>query len=189
TSWERLVPDGATLDDLDPNKITAYVRRVGPAAEGDPLAFLFRRGCLARRETRDWRLEASETGPASSLQPPASSFVPTNAGLLLFGAEVERYFPQCEVTLVRYRAREMSDEFLREDVRDTLVETVRRAEIWLSEHMRHGSRMIGLEREDWVQFPLGAVREALLNAVPHRDYATRRDDVRIALFCDRMGLY
>jgi ATP-dependent DNA helicase RecG len=170
TSWERLAPDGASLADLDDAKVAAYMRRVGPAAEADPLGFLFRRGCLAR------------------LYPDAPG-TPTNAGLLLFGRDVERFFPQCEVTLVRYRGREMSDEFLREDIRDTLVETVRRAEIWLSEHMRRGSRMVGLERQDWVQFPQGAVREALVNAVAHRDYTIRGEGIRIALFGDRMECY
>jgi ATP-dependent DNA helicase RecG len=189
TSWERLAPATATLDDLDPTKLSAYVRRVGPAAEGDPLAFLFRRGCLARREARDLGLEASGSLQASSLKPQASDYVPTNAGLLLFGKDVERFFPQCEVTLVRYRGREMGDEFLREDIRDTLVETVRRAEIWLSEHMRRGSRMVGLERQDWAQFPQGALREALVNAVAHRDYTIRGEGIRIALFGDRMECY
>lgn len=190
TSWERLVPEGATLDDLDPNKISAYVRRVGPAAEGDPLAFLFRRGCLARKDEGErMKDEDSGTITASSFIHHPSSFIPTNAGLLLFGEDVERHFPQCEVTLVRYRGREMGDEFLREDMRDTLVETVRRAEIWLSEHMRRGSRMIGLEREDWVQFPQGAVREALVNAVAHRDYTIRGEGIRIALFGDRLECY
>jgi ATP-dependent DNA helicase RecG len=189
TSWERLVPEGATLDDLDPNKLAAYVRRIGPAAETDPLAFLFRRGALARREAGDLRLETSEIVQASSPKPQGSSYVPTNAGLLLFGRDAERFFPQCEVTLVRYRGREMGDEFLREDVRDTLVETVRRAEIWLSEHMRRGSRMVGLERQDWAQFPQGAVREALVNAVAHRDYTIRGEGIRIALFGDRMECY
>ncbi len=117
------------------------------------------------------------------------SYVPTNAGLLLFGKEIDRFFPQCEVTLVRYRGREMSDEFLREDLRDTLVETIRRAELWLSEHMRRGSRMIRLERQDWVQFPPGAVRETLVNAVAHRDYTIRGEGIRIGLFGDRMECY
>jgi len=90
---------------------------------------------------------------------------------------------------VRYRGREMGDEFLREDIRDTLVETVRRAEIWISEHMRRGSRMIGLERQDWAQFPQGALREALVNAVAHRDYTIRGEGIRIALFGDRMECY
>ncbi|HET9222697.1 MAG TPA: ATP-binding protein [Roseiflexaceae bacterium] len=190
TSWDRLVPDGATLDELDPNKVAAYARRVGPAAEGDPLAFLFRRGCLARTEGRELRTESksSDLSPQSSVLSP---YIPTNAGLLLFGEDmvVERRFPQCEITLVRYRGRDMSDEFIREDIRDTLVEAVRRAEIWLSEHMRRGSRMVGLERQDWQQFPQGALREVLVNAVAHRDYSARGEGIRIALFGDRMECY
>ncbi len=185
TSWERLVPDVATIDDLDPNKLAAYVRRIGPPA-ADPLAFLFRRGCLAKSPL------SVVSGPlqrATDNGPLTTDYLPTNAGLLLFGTQVEHFFPQCEVTLVRYRGREMSDEFLREDIRDTLVETVRRAEIWLSEHMRRGSRMAGLEREDWVQFPQGAIREALVNAVAHRDYTVRGEGIRIALFGDRMECY
>jgi ATP-dependent DNA helicase RecG len=114
---------------------------------------------------------------------------PTNAGLLLFASAVERFFPQCEITLVRYRGREMSDEFIREDVRDTLVESIRRAEMWLSEHMRRGSRMVGFERQDWTQLPLGAVREVLVNAVAHRDYSVRGEGIRLALFGDRLECY
>ena len=125
----------------------------------------------------------------SVFRPSSLVYRPTNAGLLLFGRDVERFFPQCEVTLVRYRGREMGDEFLREDIRDTLVETVRRAEIWISEHMRRGSRMIGQERQDWAQFPQGALREALVNAVAHRDYTIRGEGIRIALFGDRMECY
>ena len=179
TSWERLTPEGAELDDLDPQKIAAYTRRVGAAAEADPLAFLFRRGALAQRR------DASAEQDASARR----LYVPTNAGLLLFGRDVERWFPQCQITLVRYRGREMSDEFIREDVRDTLPEAVRRAEIWLSENMRRGSRMVGFERQDWSQFPMGAVREALVNAVAHRDYTVRGEGIRIALFGDRMECY
>jgi ATP-dependent DNA helicase RecG len=169
TSWDRQPATGATYADLEQAKINAYIRRIGAAAESDPPAFLLRRGCLAR----------------SADEP----YAPTNAGLLLFAADVERFFPQCEITLVRYRGREMSDEFLREDIRDTLPEALRRAEIWLSEHMRRGSRMIGLERQDWVQFPQGAVREALVNAVAHRDYTIRGEGIRIALFGDRLECY
>jgi ATP-dependent DNA helicase RecG len=190
TSWDRLIPDGATLDELDPNKIAAYVRRSGAAAAGDPLAFLFRRGALGRG-MQDGGRRSELPSPSRIPHPASPDYVPTNAGLLLFGesAVVERRFPQCEVTLVRYRGRDMGDEFIREDIRDTLVEAVRRAEIWLSEHMRRGSRMVGLEREDWAQFPNGALREALVNAVAHRDYAARGEGIRIALFGDRMECY
>jgi ATP-dependent DNA helicase RecG len=177
TNWERLRPAEAMSTDLDLFKINSYAQRVGPAAEADPLAFLYRRGCLMRDATsNDQRM---------------AGYQPTNAGLLLFGktGAVERLFPQCEITLVRYRGRDMSDEFIREDIRETLPEAVRRAEIWLLENMRRGSRMVGLERNDWVQFPHAAVREALVNAVAHRDYTARGEGIRIALFGDRLECY
>jgi ATP-dependent DNA helicase RecG len=168
TSWERLVPADVTIGDLDPAKITFYAHRIGPTAEIDPYSFLFRRGVLVRQ---------------------GEQYQPTNAGLLLFGADIERLFPHCEITLVRYRGREMGDEFIREDIRDTLPEAIRRAELWLSEHMRRGSRMVGFERQDWTQLPLGSVREVLVNAVAHRDYAARGEGIRIALFGDRLECY
>jgi len=118
-----------------------------------------------------------------------STLIPTNAGLLLFARSVEERYPQAEVTLVHYRGRDMGDAFEREDVRDSLPEAARRAERWLMEHMRKGSRMIGLERQDWTQFPPGAVREALVNAIAHRDYSVRGEGVRIGLFADRLECY
>ncbi len=168
--WDRLVPDGATLTDLDQDRIDAYLQRLGPAAPSDSLALLFRRGCLARPQ-------------------PEADYLPTNAGLLLFGRDVAHHFPQAEITLVHYQGREMADEFEREDVRDTLPEAVRRAEHWLMEHMRKGSRMVGLERQDWTQFPPPVVREALVNAVAHRDYSLRGEGIRLALFSDRLECY
>lgn len=168
TSWERSVPEGAALSELDPHKVEAYARRLGPGAEEDPMGLLYRRGCLVRQGGAD---------------------VPTNAGLLLFARHVEARYPQAELTLVRYRGRDTADAFEREDVRDTLVEAVRRAERWLMEHMRKGSRMVGLERQDWTQFPPGAVREALVNAVAHRDYSVRGEGIRVSLFSDRLEVY
>lgn len=172
--WERL-PAAAVLADLDQAKIQRYIDRVGPAAQEDPLQWLYRRGCLMRRGDDP----TNRTG----------TLIPTNAGLLLFARDIERHVPQCEITLVRYRGVEMSDEFERLDLRDTLPEQARRAERWLLDHMRTGSKMIGLERQDWNEYPAGVVREALINAIAHRDYAVRGEGIRIALFGDRLECY
>ncbi len=176
-SWTQASPDDATLDELDPDKVAAYMQRLLPAVVGDVHAFLFRRGCLVKQAQPDAPTDA----------PPA--YTPTNAGLLLFGQSVERRFRQAEITLVQYHGTELADEFERDDIRDTLPEALHRAERWLMEHMRKGSRMINLERHDWTQFPTGAVREALVNAVAHRDYSIRGEGIRIALFADRLECY
>lgn len=164
-TWERLPHGDALITDLDPAKITGYVHRVGAVAEENAVDFLMKRGCMHQQE---------------------HIIRPTNAGVLLFASDVERFFPQAEITLVQYAGPRMSDEFLREDIHDTLVEAVRRAEVWLSQHMKRGSVMQGLERKDWTQFPLAVVREVLVNAVAHRDYLIRGEGIRITLFSDRL---
>ncbi len=176
-SWERLSPDDATLAELDPQRITAYLTRLGLETDPDPMAMLYRRGCVSRIP------DVPDTAP------PAQRLRPTNAGLLLFGREVSRRYPHAELTLVQYRGTELADEFERDDIQDTLPDAIRRAERWLLEHMRRGSRMVGLVREDWVQFPPPVVREALVNAVAHRDYSMRGEGIRIALFADRLECY
>ncbi|NJP07713.1 MAG: DeoR family transcriptional regulator [Chloroflexaceae bacterium] len=167
--WERQVPDNTTMAELDEGKIADYINRLGPAA-GDTTSLLLRRGCTTR---------STDDGTER----------PTHAGLLLFGRAIESRFPQAEITLVQYTGLEPSDEFERDDIRDTLPEAVRRAERWLLDHMRKGSRMVGLQREDWTQFPLAAVRETLVNAVAHRDYQIRGEGIRIAIFADRLECY
>lgn len=164
-TWERLPHHGALLSDLDSTKITGYVHRMGTVAEENAVEFLIKRGCLAQQD---------------------HLIKPTNAGVLLFADDIGRFFPHTEITLVRYSGIEMSDEFLRTDINDTLVEAVRQAEVWLSQNMRRGSVMQGLERSDWVQFPLAVVREVLVNAVAHRDYLIRGEGIRITLFADRL---
>jgi ATP-dependent DNA helicase RecG len=166
--WDRLVPPDASTNDLDLDKIQRYAERAGSLATDDPWEWLHRRGCVVRR---------------------GAEYVPTNAGLLLFARHVERHFPQCEVTLIRYPGLEPSDAWERDDIRDTLPEQIRKAQNWIMEHMRKGSRMAGLEREDWTEYPEGAVREMLVNAVAHRDYAIRGESIRIVMFANRLECY
>lgn len=164
-TWERLAHSVALIPDLDPAKITGYVYRSGAVAEENAIDFLLKRGCMYQQ---------------------GHIIRPTNAGVLLFAHDIERFFPQAEITLVQYAGKTMSDEFMREDIHDTLVEAVRRAEMWLGQHMKRGSIMQGLERKDWTQFPLAVVREVLVNAVAHRDYLIRGEGIRITLYTDRL---
>ena len=114
---------------------------------------------------------------------------PTNAGILLFGIQPERFVKSSEVIVARYPGREMSDAFVREDIRGTLPDQIRRAEAFLVSNMKRGVRLVSLEREEQVEYPTKAVREAIVNAVAHRDYSIRGDEIRIFMFSDRIEFY
>jgi ATP-dependent DNA helicase RecG len=170
-NFEALPVTGATLDDLDESQIQKYAMAfLGEAwlKKDAVIDLLFRRGCIIK-DGNVWR--------------------PTTSGYLLFGRDPQRAFPSAELLLARYAGKQMTDEFVREVVRGPLPDQIRRAESWLVANMRKGSRIDSFQREDRAEYPLPAVREAIVNAVAHRDYAIRGDEIRVMMFSDRIEVY
>ena len=52
-------------------------------------------------------------------------------------------------------------------------------------NMRRGMRIRGFAREDTDQFPIAVVREAIVNAIAHRDYSIRGEGIRVLMLCGR----
>jgi ATP-dependent DNA helicase RecG len=167
-SFESLVPDGARLEDLDWDRARRYLAGLERLSEVPPEEALLHRGCLVE----------GESGPR-----------PTYAALLLFGREPQRWVPSAEILVARYGGRTMSDEFIKEQVRGTLPEQIRQAEAFVISNMRRGVRLLGLERVEATEYPGEAVREAIVNAVAHRDYQVRGDEIRVLMFADRIEFY
>lgn len=167
-SFEALVPDGACSEDLDWDKAERYLAGLRGLPTASREDALLQRGCLA---LEDGHLR------------------PTCAGLLLFGSNPQRWVRSAEILIVRYAHTTMDDSFLKEEVRGTLPEQIRRSEAFVVSNMRRGVRLSGLERTEETEYPVEAVREAIVNAVAHRDYQIRGDQIRILLFGDRIELY
>lgn len=169
----RPVP-GASLAELDIDAVQAYVDMLpGLVGEGWQRV-LATRGCLA-------------ASPDGTGEP--SALTPTYAGILLFGRQPQRYLRNAQITLIRYPGTTMGDEFVRDDAGGTLPEQIRRAETFVTANMRRGMRISGMARTEASEYPLPVVREAIVNAVAHRDYAIRGDNVRVLMFGDRMEIY
>lgn len=167
-NYESQVARDATVEDLDMEKVERYLSLLQTPPGLSPKEALWKRGCLVKRGKR---------------------YDPTNAGLLLFGKDPYPFFRNCEMIVVRYAGREMGDEYVREDIRDTLPEQIRRAEAFLVANMRRGARLKSWEREERTEYPIEAVREAIVNAVAHRDYSITGQEIRVLFFSDRIEFY
>jgi ATP-dependent DNA helicase RecG len=164
----------ARLEDLDEARISRYLDQVGLAPDADALQALLSRGCVTRLN-------------GDGL--PAAQPAPTVAGLLLFGRDPQRFLRSAEVICVRYAGETMSDEFVRQDIGGTLADQVRQAEAFVTTNMRRGMRIRGLAREETTEYPLPVVREAIVNAIAHRDYSIRGEGARVLMFSDRLEVY
>jgi ATP-dependent DNA helicase RecG len=115
--------------------------------------------------------------------------MPTVAGILLFGRAPQQFVRSAEIICVRYAGDEMSDEFVRQDISGMLVEQIRQAEAFVFGNMRREMKINGLARQDSTEYPLAVVREAIVNAVCHRDYSIRGEGIRVFMFSNRLEVY
>lgn len=127
----------------------------------------------------------------------AEQWVPSLGGLLALGRYPQQFFSQLGVTFVVYPTERVgepgpsSERFLDNRRIDgpipRLVQPVLAA---LQRNMKRRAVVRGLYREDLWEYPETAIREALVNALAHRDLspAARGTPVQIQMFPDRLTI-
>jgi ATP-dependent DNA helicase RecG len=170
--------DGAALDDLDPALIEAYrkeLERRRPGAQ------------QARRSSEDLLLGLGAAVRARG------RVRPTLAGMLFFGRDPQRFYPSFSITFMHFAgtltAAESPDAPLYLDNREfggaipVMLESARSA---IFEKLSKRAVMQGFVRKDVPEYPEFAYREAIVNAVSHRDYALEGSFIQVRLFADRL---
>lgn len=125
---------------------------------------------------------------------------PTLAALLNFGIYPQGYFPQLGITAIVVPGTAIGDT-TEQDVRfldnkrieGSLTTMVKEAIAFCVRNMKVRTvidRKTG-ERKDLNEYPIAAIREAVLNAVIHRDYSfyTEGMPIQIDMFSDRMEIH
>lgn len=169
---EQIVP-GSSPADLDLEFFETFLRRSGLDTEEEPqpdrLDDLRNRGVVSR--------DAGEPGL-------------TLYGLLCFGRQPQSFPPtrNAWVQLVAYAGKDRADEtILAGEAKGRLDEQVERTLGWIKAlgiREEYGE----LERQDRAILPLRALREAVVNAVVHRDYAILGSKVMVEVFTDRVDI-
>ncbi|MCD6520348.1 MAG: putative DNA binding domain-containing protein [Anaerolineae bacterium] len=173
-SFEEEALPGATWDDFDEEILQEYERKRierGPSGE-----------TLTRTELlRD----AGAIDPAGT---------PTVAGILLFGKRPQQFLPQTGVVIVRFKGTSIhqaagSERYIRRvELNGPAARLIERAWEVLFEEIHGQAYLEGLERQETFEYPPEAVREAMVNAICHRDYAISGQRIEIRLFDDRLEI-
>ncbi len=112
--------------------------------------------------------------------------VPTVGGVLLFGKDRLSHFPDAWVQAGRFAGTDRTTILDQAALRMPLADSISGAYAFVERHMASGLD-IGPVRSapHWLLPPI-AVREALVNAIAHADYAQRGVPIRLAVFDDRL---
>lgn len=113
--------------------------------------------------------------------------VPTIGGLLLFGKEErEMRFPDAWVQCGRFIGTDKADIFDHTEITDHLPVAAERVIEFLKKHAMRGADFSEIRRKDVWSIPLGIIREVVINAIAHADYAQIGAPIRVAFFDDRI---
>jgi len=170
--WDSQVCEEANLEDIDEEKVRWFLRKAKherglDIGENTPVnEALLRLKLLHNRK-------------------------PTNAAVLLFAIDPQRFFIQSEVKGVRFKGVDVTGEMIdlrviEGDIFDQLTETEKFIfnNIAMAAWIEQGK----IERQERWEYPPKAIREALANAICHRDYKTT-SKVQVRIFDDRIEFW
>ena len=169
---EQVIP-AAKIEDIDLDQFRSFLRIQGLDVEEEPQPSL-------ADDLRNRRILSEFDGVLR----------PTLYGLMAFGKEPQAhpqttsFFVQCAAYAGEDRA---SDVILVGEGKGRLDEQIRRAVGWVRS-LGWTERYHSLAREDAPLVPEKALREAIVNAVVHRDYAITGSRVLLEVFSDRIDV-
>ena len=94
----------------------------------------------------------------------------TNAGILFFAKEPYKYIGNSKIRCVRFKGNKRVDIIDRKEVDKGIIGNIEFAIQYLNECVPVRFEIKGARRKEFYQFPKEAYREAIVNAVCHRDY-------------------
>jgi ATP-dependent DNA helicase RecG len=171
---------GATVADFDDELVAEYVAK--------------REARTRRKLDIDLPTAENAAGLLRDIGALDPSGAPTVAGILMFAKNPQAFLPHSGIVFVKFPGVEPRGEQgrvgygRREEINGPLARVIERSWQIIFEEMRVGAIVKGLEREEVLEYPEFAVREALVNAVCHRDYRLKGRRIEVRKYADRMEI-
>ena len=166
--YDRAFVDGVSTGDLDVELLTRVAERIAPGFSPEKLLQY---------------LGLAEYGTVGLKY--------RKAAVLLFARDISRWHPRCEVRILRVRGSELGvgesynviqDEQIAGPIPDLIENAWESVRPYLA---RTRFQSTGLFQERLI-YPEFACREALVNAIAHRDYSREGSAIEILVYDDRM---
>lgn len=116
----------------------------------------------------------------------------TNAAVVLYAKEVEPEYSQCLIRMTRYSGTTKLANFMdSKHVYGNAFKTLSEVNYFTMRHLPVASFFESnkFERIDKPALPVLAIREAVINAISHRDYSEHSASISFAIFDDRLEIW
>ncbi|MBI5346312.1 MAG: hypothetical protein HZB76_04145, partial [Chlamydiae bacterium] len=124
------------------------------------------------------------------LVPSANRKVPSVGGLILFGKKIKRdiLIPFAKVRCARFVGNDKTEILDSYEIEGTILEAVDEVPKFIIRNTRLAGEIKEIRRKDIREYPVVAIREALINALVHADYSIGGASIQVAIFRDRLEI-
>lgn len=167
--WDSLVAEDFSIADLDEKLIRNAVRmgiangRLSGSADNEPLVSLLGKMKLLK------------------------SGKPTNAAVVLFAKDTDQ-IPQIELRMACFKGIDKNIFIDNKSETGNIFHLLDAGIAFCFRNLKLGGEIIGLQREEKLEIPIEALREALINALCHRQYERTNGSVSLAIYDDRLEI-
>jgi ATP-dependent DNA helicase RecG len=117
------------------------------------------------------------------------ALLPTNALVLFSDADTRTpYFPYAKVECARFKGTNSETFIDQKTIDESIVLQAEKAYDFVLRHINESAVVRGVYTEKRWEYPVKAVREALRNAVVHRDYSLSGKDIKVAIYDDMIEI-
>ena len=113
---------------------------------------------------------------------------PSYGGILLFGKDRARIFPDAMIRCVRFSGILRGNTLAHKDIHDYLPEAIDAILEFINTYTFVETKIGKKRRESFPQYPQVAIREAVINSIVHADYSIKGSSIIIAIFDDRIEI-
>ncbi len=173
-SWEDVIADNYTIDDLDHEEI---YKTVSDAIRENRIP------ASAQREDVQQILKRLNLITDNKLK---------RAAVVLYAKQESLQYMQCMIKMARFKGINKLGDFIdNQQVHGNAFRLLSEADAFLRRHLPIASyfQKDEFKRIDKPALPVMAIREALINAICHRDYSDRSTDIALAIYDDRLEIW
>ncbi len=117
-----------------------------------------------------------------------STTYPSIGGLLLFGKNKLKLFPDAWMQVGCFLGEDKSSILDSQEIKDSLPAIVETSMKFVQKHLLSSIRINGTTNEEVWSIPKIAIREAVINAIVHADYSLSGAPLRISIFKTRIEI-
>lgn len=111
-------------------------------------------------------------------------------GLLIFGKKPEMIMPQNGISFAHFCGNQITDDLIdKKNINGRLQDIAEQMLVVIKNNIKTPSRIKDLKRDEKEDYPTLVLREAIVNALVHRNYSITGSKIRIFMFDDRIEFH